>query len=501
MVESGPFTTLGAFLSDFQSFCLLLHELGINQTSKPSRKRQTFFDELNQIDWQFSAFAQSIRATPFPEKSWLLALSRGSEILKMHSDSIQPIYEELQELDHGAMDLRIGLIAAFWHALVCANEHLTTKATVDVDKWLGQGSCLWGILATMDPTNLFYRFSQEERPVQCLLVTSIMGICGDLRASREWFISLWRVIFNAPIPSSKPASEAKAIETKHVLMPVPPEFLGNLLLLLEKENVKTVYEKQFLPQEFEEKYQMAKNSLEGNVFFLPDLRENWGIVGITLPNGCILIDEPGKGNLELLYGYQLLVALHEFAHFSTRVEKVKWRDFFNVVTPPASPPKATGHDAPLVAEEVKEFNPNMSPLEQEFNERIGISTSQLPATAVPQEDEDELLSQKIVPGEREEYAALIARLVEAVPLKAHNEAGLQLENALFGVVKDMYLSAARELTRWATDSRTLEQFKADFTRANQEGERRHEPSISCRKATDPESGGNWINVRGACPLP
>ena len=43
----------------------------------------------------------------------------------------QPIYEELQELDSGTMDLRIGLIAAFWHAQGCVNQHLATKATAN----------------------------------------------------------------------------------------------------------------------------------------------------------------------------------------------------------------------------------------------------------------------------------------------------------------------------------------------------------------------------------
>ena len=125
------------------------------------------------------------------------------------------------------------------------------------------------------------------------------------------------------------------------------------------------------------KYQAAKHALEGNMFLLSGLRVNWGILGTTLPIGITLIDKPRRIRLNLRYGYQLFIALHEFAHFLLRVGKTKW---LNVLTPPASAPKTTNQDAPsMQPEEVKAFNPALSPIEQEFNERIGSFASQQPA--------------------------------------------------------------------------------------------------------------------------
>ena len=83
----------------------------------------------------------------------------------------------------------------------------------------------------------------------------------------------------------------------------------------------------------------------------------------------------------------------------------------------------------------------------------------------------------IVPEGWEEFAALRARLAEAVPLKVHNEAGLQIEYALFGIVVETYRSAAQELTRWPSDSRILQEFKQGFNNANKE---REEMSPVCR---------------------
>lgn len=48
------------------------------------------------------------------------------------------------------------------------------------------------------------------------------------------------------------------------------------------------------------------------------LRQNWGMSGVTLDGDVTLIDHPDECNPTLVMGYQICIALHQFAHFLTK---------------------------------------------------------------------------------------------------------------------------------------------------------------------------------------
>lgn len=86
--------------------------------------------------------------------------------------------------------------------------------------------------------------------------------------------------------------------------------------ILNKKEVKRIYE-HFLSR----KKNIYSEKVEGFLERLREvqwLRQNWGMSGVTLEGDMVLIDHPDCCNPTLVMGYQVCIALHQFAHFLSK---------------------------------------------------------------------------------------------------------------------------------------------------------------------------------------
>lgn len=100
---------------------------------------------------------------------------------------------------------------------------------------------------------------------------------------------------------------------------------------LKKKYRSLVYENDIAA--FEERYQAAVDAFISGVH-MGQIHAAAGVYGLTLPNRSVIVDMIPEVNATLCQAYQVIVMLHEFAHFMTRCKCRCVGEYRRIATPP-----------------------------------------------------------------------------------------------------------------------------------------------------------------------
>jgi len=464
--------------------------------------------EMSQVAVLSPTCYQKIRNSAFPSTLKFLLVAKGEYLYLFWKPTMKPKWDLFQECVGGEADWSTALEAALWFALGCLTRNLATLPDTEFrtylraseEFWEGFGQCSFQMLA-----------KSANSIKQCLRSLILIVLLERSRVTNlsEVFLTSAGVWL-----SGFAALKMKKIQRKTFVTSLSEDTCTLVENILKKDYVETIYLRllqRVYPAESKGElralYTEAVTAFRSCLFSMEKLAATWMLYGVTIPGPIVLIDRLHHRHSDLVQGYEVRIALHEFAHFVSRHRLVHWKDFHNTATPPIPKGKKVSEEQPEVSaftcEREGKHNRSMSqPADsQPVREQGKTSRKARESKKKPQADTLEKKQKTMDSGEMgqeqmrqdsaqleeafqdsaEDILPIVRTITEDFPERANGEAGKQVEKALFGkLVPYLRLSAASWLIRWAnTEGMKQSTFTAKFWALNKASYVESSNCVSC----------------------